>query len=210
MGLNNNRWNKVRYSFYAPIYHFAIKVLERPRSHAHSILQVKPDERVLICGCGTGSDLEFIPVTCDVEATDLTPVMVRKTQELASKLGMKVKTKTMDAGKLDYPDDHFDVVILHLIVAVIPDPDSCLSEARRVLKPGGRISIFDKFLKEGQQPSLFRKASGLVTELLFSNINRQIEPLLKNHMLKVESDVAVFAGNFFRALIVKHEDENAG
>ncbi|MGV6853284.1 MAG: class I SAM-dependent methyltransferase [bacterium] len=203
-----NYWNKIRYSIYAPVYDWVIAILDKPRVLSHSQADIKEGEKVLISGCGTGQDLYYIPKDCAIEAMDITPLMVSKTKKLATKLDMKVNCTVMDSGKLDYPDESFDVVLLHLIIAVIPDPDACLAEAKRVLKPGGRISIFDKFLGQHKQASLLRRVSGFITDLLFSNINRQIEPLLAKQKLEVVSDVPVFANGFFRSIIVKKNASN--
>jgi phosphatidylethanolamine/phosphatidyl-N-methylethanolamine N-methyltransferase len=40
----------------------------------------------------------------------------------------------MDGQDLIFEDKTFDYVILHLILAVIPDPEKCLLEVERVLK----------------------------------------------------------------------------
>ena len=50
----------------------------------------------------------------------------------------------------------FDAVVLHLILAVIPDPVRCLQEAARALRPGGRMVVFDKFVRGGRVPLALR------------------------------------------------------
>ena len=94
----------------------------------------------------------------------------------------------MDGQALEFPDASFDVVILHLIVAVIPDPEACLSEVRRVLKPNGRFTIMDKFIPPNGQVSIVRRFLNPVTNFLFSDITRDANSLLKNAGLAITND----------------------
>jgi len=151
-------------------------------------LQVTPNDRVLILGAGTGLDLEFLKDQKYIHAIDITPSMLEKLLKRANSMDLKVKAEVMDGSNLDFEDSYFDVVILHLIVAVIPDPIGCLKETERVLKPGGKFTIMDKFITSGTKPGIFRIALNPLINLLATNINRDIDELLSETKLVKESD----------------------
>lgn len=56
MSVNTNRWNRLRYTLYAPFYDLIVRRLGRGRRRAIELLDVKPGERVLIDGCGGGRE----------------------------------------------------------------------------------------------------------------------------------------------------------
>lgn len=197
MKINTNSWNKLRYTLYTPGYDILGRIFGQSRKVAIDNIQIISGEKVLIIGAGTGLDLEFLPKDCDIVATDLTPAMVNRMKKRNQKLGLQLEAIPMDGQKLDYPDASFDKIILHLILAVIPDPVACLKEVERVLKPGGKISVFDKFVPKGQTVSFIRKIFNPLTSFLFSDITRSFETLLSNTRLKVLKDLpADFKGNF--------------
>lgn len=110
----------------------------------------------------------------------------------------------MDGQALPFGDASFDAVILHLIVAVIPDPSACLHEAARVLRPGGRAVVFDKFVPDDRRPSAGRHALNVVTATFFSDVTRQLGPLLTGTGLKVtHREPAAFGGRFEIAVLEK-------
>lgn len=158
----------------------------------------------MIVGAGTGLDLEFIHMDCHIVATDITPSMVQSIKKRNLKLNRNVQAIVMDGHSLDFADNSFDRIILHLILAVIPDPVACLRESERVLKPGGHIVVFDKFVQKGREASLLRKILNMATTLIASDISRDFEFLVSNTSLKVISDIdADFKGNFRRIKLVK-------
>jgi ubiquinone/menaquinone biosynthesis C-methylase UbiE len=132
----------------------------------------------LLSGCGTGLDLAYLPPETQVTALDAVPAMVRRTKARARTLGRAVDAQVGDAHALPFEDDSFDVVLLHLLLSVLPDPGAVLAEAVRVLAPGGRISIYDKFLPPGTPPSLLRRLGNPVARLLVSDFNRRLWPML--------------------------------
>lgn len=207
MAINTNRWNRLRYTLYAPFYDLIARRLNRGRRRAIELLDVRNGERVLIVGCGTGLDLELLPRGARITAIDLTPAMVEKTRARAESLGMNVGARVMDAAKLDFDDAAFDVVILHLILAVVPDPYSTAREAARVLRPGGRVSIFDKFLPDAAEASLARRVVNVLTNVFATEINRRLGEILDGTGLRVMTNEPSVFGGAFRVVIGVRNDE---
>lgn len=193
-----DRFNRWRYSLYAPIYDRLASVFTATRRRAVEQLGLRAGERVLIVGCGTGLDLDFIPREVTIVGIDVAPGMLNRARRRARRLGHAADLRRGDARELPWPDASFDAVILHFILAVAPEPERIARESARVLRPGGRVSILDKFVPAGRPPSLLRRAVNLVTRAMFSDINRSLEPLLEAAQLRIETDKKVGTGGFYR------------
>ncbi|HEY0554404.1 MAG TPA: methyltransferase domain-containing protein [Thermoanaerobaculia bacterium] len=170
----SNAWIRFRYSFWAPHYD---RVTRFPRERRRSIelLALRPGERLLIIGCGTGADLPFVPPEVEVLATDLTPAMIRQAEAHARP---GIEYRVMDGMALDLPDGGFDAAILHMVLEVIPNPVRCLAEAARVLRPGGRLAVFDKFLPDGASVGPLRRAGLALLDFVFTSTNRRMGEIL--------------------------------
>lgn len=178
-------WNRTRYQLYAPIYDWAARPLEHGRQRAIEQLDLSSGDRILLLGSGPGSDLEYLPQEASITAIDAAPAMVDRTRERAEALGMDVDARVGDAQDLPFEDESFDAVLLHLILSVVPGPQAVARETARVLAPGGRASVYDKFIPEGSEPSLLRRALNPLTRFLFSDITRRLDPLLSKAGLGV-------------------------
>jgi ubiquinone/menaquinone biosynthesis C-methylase UbiE len=134
--------------------------------------------------------------------------MVRRIQQRAHhRAPNNVNALVMDGHALEFSDNHFDAVILHLILAVIPEPVTCLQEAARVVKPGGYITVFDKFLPAGKRISRRRRIANWVTRVLFSELNRQLEPLVASARgLRIVRDEVDARLVIFRTVLLKKDD----
>jgi phosphatidylethanolamine/phosphatidyl-N-methylethanolamine N-methyltransferase len=201
MPINTNAWNRIRYTAFAPLYD-SVARFSTQRKRSVALLELKPGERVLIVGAGTGADLPFLPAGIEIVAGDITPAMVERVRQRAAGRGLAVRAEVMDGQALRLPDESFDAVILHLIVAVIPDPAACLREAARVLKPSGRAVVFDKFVPDRAEASRARKLLNVVTNALFSDVTRKLGPLARAAGFSVtHREPAAFGGRFEIAVL---------
>ncbi|WP_187263881.1 class I SAM-dependent methyltransferase [Pontibacter beigongshangensis] len=201
MSINTNTWNRLRYTIYLPVYDLiADRVFRKYRARSLSLLQAKPTDAVLLLGAGSGLDLVYLKHCTNLSAIDITPGMIAKLKERAAALQLPVQAQVMDGQKLYFEDNSFDAVVLHLILAVIPDPVACIKEVERVLKPGGTVMVFDKFLPDGQAPSLLRRFLNQIAGTLFSDINRSIGKIIARTSLQVELNEPAALGGTFRII----------
>ncbi len=192
-------WTEARWSLYAPLYDAMVaNRLETGRRRAHELVSIGPGERVLMDGGGTGLDLEHIPRGARVTAIDVSPAMISRLEARAEKLDIEVDAHVMNGHKLDFPNGAFDVVLLHLILGVIPDAARCAREADRVLREGGRVSIFDKFLPDGKRPSLARRFANVAARMLATDLNRRLGDILAPTSLHLTTEEPSIFGGLFR------------
>lgn len=202
--LNTTAWNRLRYGLYAPLYDAVVeRALRRPRHEALAQVHWRPGMRVLLVGAGTGLDLPWLPRDLELHATDLAPAMVRRLSRRAAALDRDVEAAVMDAEALDFPDGHFDVVVMHLILAVMPDPARGLAEAHRVLADDGQLCVMDKFQADDRPAGLGRRALNLATSAIATDITRRARPLLEAAGFVIEADRPVLMGSLFRALVAR-------
>ncbi|HET9264239.1 MAG TPA: methyltransferase domain-containing protein [Vicinamibacterales bacterium] len=202
-------WNRIRYTLWAPFYDPFVAAVGFDALRRQSIdhLRLRAGDRVLISGAGTGQDLPHLPAGVEVTAIDVTPAMLARLKRRASDLGLTVDARVMDARRLEFEDARFDAIILHLILAVMPEPDRGLAEAIRVLRPGGRIAVFDKFLGDEQEPSIGRRLLNLMMKPLCTDMNRRFGPLVRPTGLIVERDEPAAFGGMYRLITLRKPDQ---
>lgn len=200
-------WNRLRYTFWAPWYDalVALPGFEDARRRSIQRLALRPGDRLLIVGAGTGLDLDYVPRGVAVTAVDVTPAMLSRLHRRAQHLGVPVETHCLDARQLGFDPGAFDAVVLHLVLAVMPQPEQGLREAERVVKPGGRIAVFDKFLGDRERPSTARRLANLVIKPLFSDLNRRLGPLVQATRLEIEQDEPAALGGMFRLVTLRKQ-----
>jgi ubiquinone/menaquinone biosynthesis C-methylase UbiE len=201
-------WNRLRYTVWAPAYDRIVGAagLNAARRRSIDRLQLAAGDRVLVVGAGTGLDLDVLPPEVDLTAIDVTPAMLTHLERRATAMRRAVTARVMDARQLEFPDATFDAVVMHLILAVMPQPERGVSEAVRVLKPGGRLAVFDKFLGDRERPSLTRRLVNVVATPLFSDLNRRLGPLIAGTPLVIEHDEPVAFGGTYRVVTLARRD----
>jgi ubiquinone/menaquinone biosynthesis C-methylase UbiE len=169
------------------------------RARSLAMAGVQPGESVLICGCGTGTDFEFLPRDARILAVDASPAMLEIAAAKARRLGHEARLEVMDATRLNLESARFDVVILHLIVAVVPDHAAVLREAARVLRPGGRIALLDKYFAGPGSPRLIRRLLDPLMAHIATSINVPMHELAARSGLRFVREEPVLLRGMFRA-----------
>jgi len=112
--------------------------------------------RVLDVGCGIGGPALWLAgeIGCTVEGVDLVPSSIAEASQraLARGLADKATFREADALALPFDDGSFDVVWGQDAWCHVPDKAGLLSEARRVLRPGGTIAFTDWLRGTGMEP----------------------------------------------------------
>lgn len=113
------------------------------------LLDIASGERVLDVGCGSGA------VTRDIArrvgdrglavGVDPSPALLAIARDLAQEAGLGARIEFREGGalRLPFPDLSFDAVVCVTVLSHVPRGEAAIPELVRVLRPGGRLGVFD-------------------------------------------------------------------
>ena len=90
-----------------------------------------PPGRILDIGCGVGHSYGLLEPR-ETVGLDVDPAVL---------VGQERETRVGDMRALPFPDEDFDAAIAVQSIEHVPDPERALTEARRILRPGG-VAVF--------------------------------------------------------------------
>ena len=199
------------YTLWAPFYDTLLgrDAFTRVRQRSLSLLNQWQGKKILLMGIGSGLDIPHLPFGADYTGIDITPAMLTRARNCAKKHQREIHLLPGNAMQLAFAEHEFDRVIMHLILAVVPQPERALQEAMRVLKPGGEILILDKFLQPAQKAPL-RRALNVVTRNLATRTDVVFEDILAQCPgLSMEQNQAAMLHGWFRHIVLrKHPTSN--
>ncbi|NQV20338.1 MAG: methyltransferase domain-containing protein [Rhodospirillales bacterium] len=112
-----------------------------------ALVKLKKTDRVLDVGCGIGGPSRHLATEygCHVTGLDLTEEYCQVAEILAGLTGLEDKLTYRHGNALDLPfeDASFDVVWTQHASMNISDRPKLYAEMHRVLKPGGKLAIYD-------------------------------------------------------------------
>ncbi len=196
---------KHSYTLLAPVYDSLVSgPLDFYREKSLARLNDTNDKQILINGIGSGLDIPYLATDACYTGTDITPAMLKRAQNRATTISsLNINFQLADSHALPFEEDSFDFIIMHLILAVVPDPALALQEACRVLKPGGKIYLFDKFLRPGQL-AIARRLLNIFIRHVATRTDVIFEDVLKScPQLKVTDDEPALAKGWFRLIELK-------
>ena len=157
--------------FYGPTLHAG-------RLESIGRLGIRPGDRVLEVGVGTGINAALYPRDCSVTGIDLCGSMLEKAERrIVRHRRTNVRLLQMDAEALTFPDNSFDIVYAPYTLSVVSDPVKAVHEMRRVCRPGGRFVFLNHFLSANK---------------LISRAERFISPLTVHVGFKADLDLSAF------------------
>ena len=151
---------KAAYRRYASIYDALFgPVLQPGRRAVIGALGLRPGERVLEVGVGTGLSLPLYPHDVIVTGIDVSLPMLQKARARLAHLELENVDALleMDAQVMSFPDASFDKVVAMYVVSVVEDPARLLDELHRVCKPDGEIFIVNHVRSEHPLLGAFEK-----------------------------------------------------
>jgi ubiquinone/menaquinone biosynthesis C-methylase UbiE len=100
--------------------------------------------RVLEIGAGTGANLAHYNGSVEsLVVTEPQPSMLRRLQRAAHEHAPEAQVLRAPAEDIPFDDGSFDTVVSTLVLCGVDDQPRALREARRVLRPGGRLLFLE-------------------------------------------------------------------
>lgn len=170
----------------------------REKEAAVDALQPVEDKSILEIACGTGRFTALLAEQgADVVGLDISAPMLAQGRQKAQAAGVADRIEFMrgDAGRLPFPDNHFDAVLAMRFFHLAPTPDAFMSEMRRVTR---NYVVFDTFRRYSTR-SLYTWALPMGSRLYSRN---EVRELLDGAGLELidEAHDFVFPYGFYRQI----------
>ena len=162
---------------------------------------------ILELGAGTGMNLShYDEALASLVLTEPEPAMLRRLQPKARDQAPNAKVVQASAEDLPFEDASFDAVVSTLVLCGVDDQARALQEAKRVLRPGGRLLFIEHVRSDDPKLARFQDRMNRLNHFLVGcDCNRQTLAAIEEQgftVSKVEPTVLPKAPKFVRPAIV--------
>jgi phosphatidylethanolamine/phosphatidyl-N-methylethanolamine N-methyltransferase len=176
------------YAKLAPLYDLIFgRVLQAGRVAAIERMPRRGRTSVLEVGIGTGLNVPLYPPNCRVTGIDISVPMLEKARARIRRACLPVRLLQMDAARLSFAENSFDIVYAPYTISVVPDPVQAAREMQRVCKPGGTILILNHFRSTDPLIARFERALSPLTMHVGFRCDLDLPSLLVNAGLRPAS-----------------------
>jgi phosphatidylethanolamine/phosphatidyl-N-methylethanolamine N-methyltransferase len=186
---------KAAYRRYSGIYDAVFgPVLQPGRRALLNVLDLRPGDRVLEVGVGTGISLPLYPKHVRITGIDVSREMLEKARaRVASrKLDNVEALLEMDAENMTLPDASFDKVVAMYVVSVVAQPARLLEELHRVCKPDGEIYLVNHVRSDNPLIGAVEKGLARFSDKLGFHPDFELRDVVNGHELVQIERVALF------------------
>ena len=153
--------------------------------------------KVLEVAVGTGKNLRYYPLGCQITAADRSGAMLKLAVKRAGRLRVDVSFLLTDAEALPFSDKSFDTVVSSLTTCTFPNPVAALKEMGRVCRTNGRILLLEHGLSNREWLARFQdRHADQFAKPLGCYWNRESQNLAREAGLKILDAQRFFYGIF--------------
>lgn len=174
------------YDRIAPRYERSIAPFERwflTKLRQEAIAALPTDGRILELGAGTGLNFVHYQQPSRVVATEPSTEMIRIASTKAGRIGLSLAQSC--AEQLPFRERSFNGAIATLVMCSVKSPEQVFAELRRVVQPGGTVSLLEHVRPDGLLGPLFDVLNLVSVRLADDHVNRRTAELAERSGLEV-------------------------
>jgi len=178
------------YSRWAKVYDWTFGFLVgAARRRAIELMELKPGDRAIEIGVGTGLSLPMVPDGCHLVGVDFSRPMLERALTRLRGNGTPPQAALVEADGvcLPFADDTFDAALAPFVVSAAPDPVALLHEMLRVCRPGARLVVVNHFAARNPILAKLERGASAVTSRVFGfHADFPLEPLFEEAGIEID------------------------